>query len=50
MAQENLHQKTASFSKDSASLQKSIDLNKLAEKIVALLRREISIETERIGK
>ena len=50
MAQETPRQNTASASENNVSVQKSIDLNKLAEKIVALLRREISIETERIGK
>ncbi len=33
-----------------ATLQKSIDLYKLAEKIVSLLLKEISIETERTGR
>jgi hypothetical protein len=30
--------------------QPTVDLEALAEKIVALLRREIEIETERVGK
>ena len=50
MAQENLKESTTTSSEDNASSQKSVDLNKLAEKIVALLLREISIETERIGR
>ena len=51
MAQENQQQNTASSSEeDTATLQKSIDLYKLAEKIVSLLLKEISIETERTGR
>lgn len=50
MAQENLKENTTSSSGKSANLKKSVDLNKLAEKIIALLLKEISIESERLGR
>ena len=41
---------SATSSKEKANSQKSIDLNKLAEKIIALLLREIERESERLGR
>ena len=38
------------FSKEKTNQQKSIDLSKLAEKIIALLLREIETESERLGR
>jgi hypothetical protein len=50
MPQENLNQEPDSASEDNQSLLNRVDLTELAEKIAALLLKEISIETERTGR
>ena len=50
MPQENLNQDSDSASEDSETFPESIDLDELADRIVALMLREISIETERTGR
>ena len=49
MAQETQKENRISV-KEKTNLQKSIDLNKLAEKIITLLLREIERESERLGR
>lgn len=50
MVQDDLNQDLETDAEDSQNLPGTIDLNELADKIVVLLLREISIETERTGR
>lgn len=50
MTDENTTLSPVSASDDDESVQENIDLNELADRIVALLLKEISIEVERTGR
>ena len=50
MSEETLNLEPDSISQNSEPIPESIDLNELAEKIAALLLRELSFESERTGR
>jgi len=50
LPQEKMDLEPDSASEDDGSLQEHIDLAELAQKIVDMLIREISIEAERLGR
>ena len=50
MSEETIILESDSNTQNSGTIPESIDLSELAEKIVALLLRELSFESERIGR